>query len=197
MYPFVLSYASVGEPLSLAIIDAFLYLGRKYDINILHTEALKRLYHEFPATLGEKDSTSKWTMIKEPESPIEIVMLAHRNGLLSVLPYVLYCCCVDHSAHQIKNGVELDDGSVVMLSLEDQCACLVGHHTIINAQANTIYSWIYTDVGRFSPLYPQCSKRGVCIPLRREILLDYFTPIPSVRGLNQWEDRWEPYMCKY
>lgn len=79
-----------------------------------------------------------------------------------------------------------------MLSLEDQIACLVGYHTLINTQANTTYSWIYTDTVDYPAIYPMCR----CGPHRKDILIDCFIPVPSVQGLDQWEDSWEPFFCK-
>lgn len=45
----------MGEPLPIVAVAALLRLGTKYDIEVLRTEAVKRLVYEFPTSLQDYD----------------------------------------------------------------------------------------------------------------------------------------------
>lgn len=169
-------------------------MGKKYDIEILRTEALKRLYHEFPTTLEGQDSVVPWTMVEQPSSFIEIVSLARRNGLLSILPHSLYACCNSNDAASMGSGMtENGDGCNSVLSLEDRLACLIGYQTVGIAQATTTFSWAHANAIR----YPHCTKFTACAAARMRFLIHRFYPVPSIRGLSPWRDDIVEGMCQY
>lgn len=132
-------------------------------------------------------------MIEGPQSMIDIVSLARKHELLSLLPYALYCCCRDHTALQIRTGVQRRDRTTALLSLEDQLACLTGYQSLVRVQATTTYSWVYPNAATY-----QSCRTIACTPARRSILINTFTPLPPVQGLEDWNSEWEGNgMCKY
>jgi hypothetical protein len=85
------------EEFPLAVVGAFLRLGRKYDIEYLHESAVARLISRYPANIEEyeevvhsKLNPHKPTVEPSPDSPFDIVTLASENNVLSVLPCAYY-----------------------------------------------------------------------------------------------------------
>ncbi|KZP30453.1 hypothetical protein FIBSPDRAFT_814728 [Athelia psychrophila] len=186
-------YMSFGEKLSLAVLSAFIRLGRKYDIRDLYIEALKRLYIQFPILEGEL--VIEWTVVQEPASLFELITFARTTGMLSILPDVLYTCCQKYSASEIIGGINGTDGSISSLRTEDQLTCLAGHRAICKSQLQTTYSWIYGN------LAPGCITGAHCRVARRKFLLAHFTLLaPSpIGGLDLWGHRKFPtlQMCQF
>lgn len=104
----------IGEKLPLPVLSAFLCLGSKYDFRELNVEARRRLYRTFPATLPEYDLVrlqsifSGWNEFQESRehsySLFELLAIARRADLLSILPHLLYDCCKTFSASEILHG---------------------------------------------------------------------------------------------
>lgn len=143
----------VGEPLALHIIAAFVCLGQKYDIPTLNHEARKRIYRLFPITLEEHDASNKWGDIdlsvderRGRHSYFDLLIIARRAGLLSILPLLLYYCCEDYPPSSIKNGFQLTALKKACFPLEDQVALLAGYPTISTAQFKTTYIWTIPSV---------------------------------------------------
>lgn len=160
------------------VLAAFLCLGRKYDIRRLHVDARKRLYQHFPVTLKDDDAVSEWVGLK-PESKeyIELVVMARRAGLLSILPRVFYDCCRSYPAHVIADNV-----SAPSLPAGDQMACMTGHRAVCLRQAYTTYNWLYNGAPAAS-----CITQDSCNAVRQRHLIEWFTPLPEPSGLDLWK----------
>jgi hypothetical protein len=179
----------------MAVVAAFLRLGKKYDISILRSEAIKRLTYECPSSLEDFDKLEFWSMIEAEDGlPLEIVRLARENDLPSVLPIALYCCCRCYSAVEILNGVKGRDGHHISLSAEDREACIVANQRIIQAQATTSFSWMYPGTAS-SSLYTYCRNPTSCPSARKDLLCRTFLPLPKSIALDLWEAEWELGMC--
>lgn len=61
----VFSHVVAREPLDFAVVAAFLRLGKKYEIELFHAEALRSLCDKFPSNLKDLDECNKYSMIKE------------------------------------------------------------------------------------------------------------------------------------
>lgn len=126
------------------VLSAFLCLGGKYDIRKLEIEARRRLYSRFPLTLEEDDVAKR--SVHEFEFPakdpyFQVLKLAHRAGLISILPRVLYYCCETYPESFLEHGGDVD-GSTKTLSVQDQNICLAGREAIFEAQAKTTCEWL-------------------------------------------------------
>lgn len=125
---------------------------------------------------------------------MELGSLARKNGLLSLLPYLLYCCCVAHNALEITNGVEKPDGTTALLSLRDQLACLAGYVSLVKVQATTTLSWIYPN----ATIYTSCGMPDICTVGRDATLIENFIPIAPIQGLHKWDDIYRGgIMCEH
>jgi hypothetical protein len=190
------SYVAVGmTPIPMSVVAAFLRLGKKYDIGILHAEAVKRLTYECPSSLEDFDKLEFWSMIEaENGLPIEIVRLARETDLPSVLPIALYCCCRCYNAPEILKGVKGRGGKHVALSSEDKEICIVANQRIIQAQAETTFAWMNPGHSSGS-LYKFCRSLTSCASARKDLLCRTFLPLPRSIALDLWEVEWEDGMC--
>lgn len=110
-------------------------------------------------------------------------MLARNNRVDSILPYLLYQCCKRYSVSEILQGLVRKDGSPILLSAEDQLACLTGHRRICGFQAETTFGWAYAE--DFASAICGSSK---CHHTRQRFLFAAdLTPVPKIQGLVCWE----------
>lgn len=193
-YPLHLRYVQDIPPLS--VVSAFMRLGRKYDIPNLYTEAANKIYRDCPVTLEGWDASARSSTIDigdHHSSWMELAIVARQEGLLSVLPFILYKCCIAYSTTEILNGISHRDATVVVLSPEDQAACLEGHWNILGAQARTTFAWLYQR-GTLSPL---CTSSDACLQVRQNTLDQEFIPLPGIYALYDWENGYEAGLCGF
>ncbi|KZP19048.1 hypothetical protein FIBSPDRAFT_791230, partial [Athelia psychrophila] len=181
-------YVTDGEKIPLAVLSSFLSLGGKYEISKLRAEATMKLYREFPITLADADYVwSTWVSIrpdKKRSTFMELAILARMEGVVSVLPYLLYKCCKHYSASEILQGLARDDGSRLLLSPEDQLACIAGHRKLCEAQAKMTFIWAYAeDFTSATCLSSNCHRSRQHILLKSQL-----SPVPAVLGLEHWEN---------
>ncbi|KZP14544.1 hypothetical protein FIBSPDRAFT_751663 [Athelia psychrophila] len=167
-------YLGYGEILSIPVLSAFLCLGQKYDIQQLYLNARKRLFENYP------DANVEWTAMEAVESFMEIVIIARKTGLLSILPYVLYSCCHMESAAEIIDGTRRKDGSISILPIQDRLACLAGYRAICDAQADTMYAWLHMPLGEI--VTAGCKISVACKGARGNIFLQDFSPKQRIMG---------------
>ncbi|KAF7978933.1 hypothetical protein HWV62_44141 [Athelia sp. TMB] len=182
-------YAVAEIEMPFAELSAFLCLGRKYDIPELYCEAQRRLFREIPATLDafdtfpERPNPQHWLSIQRPQSPIylELVILARRTGLLSILPYAFYRCCTRYPAGTLINGAKRSDGSMLVLSAQDQLICLAGYRAMHDAQRATTLSWAWDPQAFFTT----CTSPAVCRIARRSFI-GLLSHKSAIAGLIKW-----------
>ncbi|KAK7690491.1 hypothetical protein QCA50_005589 [Cerrena zonata] len=113
-------------------VSAVLRLGRKYQVSHIAEEAVRRLEFVCPPP-GRNLMAYIWSRIdtyKGGGMAISIVKLARAYDLPGLLPFAFYMCC-QLSIDKLIYGVELEDGSVDRLSLEDLARCLHGKEQIV------------------------------------------------------------------
>ncbi|KAF7978929.1 hypothetical protein HWV62_44133 [Athelia sp. TMB] len=169
--------------LPFAVLSAYLCLGQKYDIHELYHESKKRIFQDIPTTLGAYDAM--------PVGPakyeyMELVQLARRTGLLSILPYAYFLCCQAYSTDQLIEGMQKSDGSTVLLSPHDQIICLAGFRGMLSKQAITTLSWLYDqDTCEYVCFTPES-----CLEARRAIIGQAVSPQRPLTGLDVWHTGW-------
>ncbi|KZP30914.1 hypothetical protein FIBSPDRAFT_976750 [Athelia psychrophila] len=122
---------------------------------------------------------------------MQLAHLARKEGLLSVLPYVLYRCIQDYSATTLLNGILTPDGTVRRLAPEDQLACLEGYRCLVKVQADTALTWLY-DADTLSDM---CIQPNICNQLRHKLLKVNLISKPAVSGLEAWNARHADGLC--
>ncbi|KIM82681.1 hypothetical protein PILCRDRAFT_70265 [Piloderma croceum F 1598] len=191
------SYCSVdNESQPLAVIAAFLRLGRKYDIQQLYSEATKRLESEFPSTFEEFDNVADcFSLIDydgdDKEISFTIINLARENDVLSVLPGAFYAICTLHDMKEFVEAMERSEGSATELSVFDQRVVIKGRHSLLERQATETYKWLWQE-DTFAAI---CTANN-CAKNRRELLHMYWFPQVSCSALATWQLEWEKNYCK-
>ena len=177
-------YTSVPvKPLPFDVVAAFLRLGLKYNIKSLRDEATTRLTYEFPSSLEFYDRMVDGEMIELSYSFINatINLVRECQYLTYILPVAFYLRT--GKDYFFKPPVSGDDKQV-QLSLEDKCTLLEGWHTIAGAQHKHTYRWLHQT----TPLSVSCRSKSSCHTARSTLVLKEFTPIPSISGLNLFEE---------
>lgn len=155
------------------------------------------MYQEFPTVLQDMDSLPGWKFI-DVEKVVEhsrfmhLAVLARREGLLSVLPFILYQCCVQYSTAELLWGIRSNDHATIILAPEDQLACLAANPAIIEAQAETTFHWLYAEGNVCS----WCDN-AECDQARRNVLSGQFSPLPDLLGLGEWSEAYSEKMCMF
>ncbi|KZP29328.1 hypothetical protein FIBSPDRAFT_816281 [Athelia psychrophila] len=180
------SHVTINEPVSIAIVAAFVRLGQKYQIDAVLSEALKRLYHEFPVELEDYDINNCWAMISNSDCIlIDVANLAREQNLLSVLPLALECCSREDSDFLVK-GVKRE-GHSVTLSPADERMVFAANDPLLRLQSTTTFSWLTAD----GP--DECEAPDDCNNGRNQILRDSFFPCSLYASLATWDQEWEEY----
>jgi hypothetical protein len=172
-----------------------LRLGRKYDIQQLQAEALRRLTFEFPSTLEEFDRLGiAYTLIDGDGINLAtffltIIHIARESDCLSVLPTVLFQFCERFGVKGMIGALQQSDGTGYEMSLADQRLAVAGWHTLIEMQAKETFIWLVNNDG--------CSQPDVCGKIKNNILHTIWFPVPrSGMALVRWDPTWEKRCCK-
>lgn len=117
---------------SFAKVRAMLMLGRKYGIDHVSDEALRRLRAICPSTPAEFDAfiyvrTDKARSVTfEAEDRIAIINLARAFNLPELLPFAFYICSTHIGPKALMNGIHYGEGQHEQLSTRDLRLCLQG-----------------------------------------------------------------------
>ncbi|KZP29333.1 hypothetical protein FIBSPDRAFT_1038996 [Athelia psychrophila] len=182
-------HATAHEPVSIAIVAAFVRLGQKYQIDAVLSEALGRLYYEFPDDLDDVDEADNWTKISESAGIfIDVANLAREQNLLSALPLALRYCSLEDSDDIVK-GVAREDHTVATLSPINERVVLAAKDPLLRLQSTTTFSWLIAN-GSDDFAMPAC-----CNTERMQLVVSKFFPLPEYDGLKSWEEGWEDSIC--
>ncbi|KAF7973896.1 hypothetical protein HWV62_14036 [Athelia sp. TMB] len=174
-------YLEPDEKMTFSVLEALLCLGRKYDIRRLQVAARKRIFAEFPVSLEEYDALNcEWIGIDPPdiEWSIQLLAIARRAGLLSVLPAVFYAYCVSDDMFGLATSNPMRS-----VSPSDHNTCLRGHHIMCGVQAETTFAWAYGAETR-----GDCSTYKRCEKTLNKYLITRFLPIAKDYGLESWSE---------
>ena len=162
--------------MTFPVLAALLCLGRKYDIQKLRAEARKRIYAQYPTTLEE---VRDWAGFDPPDRfrSAQLLAIARRAGLVSILPRVFYACCVLYNVSDLTA-----QGSDFSILPADQMTCLTGHRAMCQAQAETTFAWAYST----QALAAGCATPQSCNGARHRYLTTRFLPVAKDFGLQDW-----------
>ncbi|KZP13429.1 hypothetical protein FIBSPDRAFT_869357 [Athelia psychrophila] len=182
-------YVVAGEPLDFAVVAAFLRLGKKYEIELLHAEAVKRLRYEFPSLQG-LDGCHRFSMIKgDFSTSVDVANLAREQSLLCVLPLALYRCCCFPQATFTVAGIAKDASTTAMLSASDLLACLLALNFFGRKQIYSTMAWLNSP----GSTYHNCTSPMACANIRKAVLHSVYFPFALFLGHKDWYEfkgRW-------
>jgi hypothetical protein len=139
------------------VVAAYLRLGRKYEIEHLRTEALSALSMAFPSTcdgfLALSDN-GQGPIAPYPALFFDVIALAREADKLDILPAVYFSYCGSYQIDEVLGGIEREDGTLSILSAEDQKSLLRGWHTLIDELPNQTLYWLLPDAEH------ECENQG-------------------------------------
>ena len=130
------------------VIAAFLRLGRKYDIQQLYSEALKRLELAFPSTIEEYDcSPDSFTLddvwdMNYNALLFAVINLTRENDILHILPAAFYAACASLNGKEFIEAMENPEVNTHELSVFDQRVVVKGWDSVVERQARTTFRWL-------------------------------------------------------
>lgn len=157
-------------------------VGRKYGVDRVYNEALRRLRTISPTTLAEFDSflhgirSESCAVIFRAEDRVAIINMARSFDLPELLPFAFYICCTKANPAALA-GVPSDGAeSQEQLSASDLILCLQGMRSL-----SDLVKDILTASMNFKQSYGPCGKLYGCTNKFSTVLKaansqDRFTP---------------------
>lgn len=180
------------DALSISVVAAFVLIGTKYEIEILRTEGLKRLFYECPTNLSDYDGYKAYSRISKSRGvDFDVANLAREQGLLSVLPFALFWLSSSYDAERLAFGRPRDNGTTAKISTADLITCLIARESLAKLQQKTTFAWINPYPSTFS----SCTTPQRCVEVRVEAMSLLLLPPNNIDGLLSWRDAPVEGMC--
>ncbi|KAF7370389.1 BTB domain-containing protein [Mycena sanguinolenta] len=168
--------------LPLAVVGAFIRLGRKYDFKDLLDSAVARIMSEFPATLKEYDTLIQlggcMTIDRHRGWTIDSISLASENNILSALPCAYYRALNQNGLGTLFDGIPRNDGTLASLSSPDLRKCVVAREKLLSKQMQEGYTFGWTREAS-----GDCTELELC-RLARERLPRAFSDKPFLDAFS-------------
>lgn len=193
---------ATDKKLPLAVIAAYLRLGKKYEITQLHTEALDILQSEFPSSLAEFHQSGRSIRIANFKlaTIVGVINLARETRTHVVLPAAFYDLCdygTDIQGIMMATGQGSQDSpDSPSLSSHDRLLVALGGHRLLGLKIDVTYAWkdsAYDD----TPVNLRCSTHQSCIAaIKSAFFNDISFSGSRYNALISWEDiHWDEPMC--
>lgn len=174
----------------LSYLAAMLRLGKKYFIDDMQFAAANQLRRCFPTTLRAFDESPPVGQVyagSAIDSMVQLLNVAQDTGLWSIMPAALYMS--DLTVEEVFEGVDLDDGSTLLLHPDLQKRLLVGRDRLRSKQADGIYSWTRTNVAG-------CQDQAKCGSAKQARLLKLTNiSLEDAAYFMPWNARWGEGLC--
>lgn len=161
-------WVASGEPLPLEVITAFLRLGSKYEIEALRSEALNRLFFEFPSDLAGIDK----------------VFFGEGSG--TMIKFEVDWKFIDF----VNLGQRRTDNTISTLHPVNERACLRAYLEILKLKHIT-FDWLICP----QSCYSGCTSRDRCSVARDKLLKSTFFPVALRGWINTWRVSYEIGQC--
>ncbi|KII91856.1 hypothetical protein PLICRDRAFT_136372 [Plicaturopsis crispa FD-325 SS-3] len=172
------------------VVAAFLRLGKKYDIQHIHDEAMLRLTTDYPSTLEAYDSSSRLHRLEcTSHAELFAMNLARETQTLQIIPAAMYTFASYRSLRDIMRCADRDSRTIgdstlaASLSPENSRACLVGREDLMDAQLEHTFSWLAKP-----PTAGRCGYPVRCMDERRRILAEMMVSPIILTALNEWDE---------
>jgi hypothetical protein len=172
--------------------SAIFRLGRKYEIDHLRDDALKRLNDELPSSLGARDQLRfRRRIMFSRGSIIECINLARSEGMLKFLPFS-FARLNTFPASTLLVGVKRLDGTHGILSPEDQHISISGIELLRAAVVEEMFGWVVIDKS-----LPGSCQRSSCSEAKYKKAIALLKPphLTKQLPLGVWESSWEEGLC--
>ncbi|CAA7258932.1 unnamed protein product [Cyclocybe aegerita] len=181
------------KQLAMSPLSAFLRLGKKYGIEFLQNEALKRLRRDFPTTLEAYDESFKGQdILLEGEGNVafkkmsqSVILLALETSISSVLPSAYLTYVSTTPAEEILSGKDDEQ-----LPLSIVAASALGRDKICRFILENTQTWWTSD-----SVMPRqaCATLNNCRPLRNQAIKElasefHLSDTGLVANLSPWSE---------
>lgn len=112
-------------------------------------EASTVLFMAFPSTCNgflALSNNGQGFIAPYPALLFDVIALAREAGKLDILPAVYFSYCRSYQIDEILGGIEREDGTLAVLSAEDQKSLLRKWHALVSELASQSLYWILDDV---------------------------------------------------
>ncbi|KZP26080.1 hypothetical protein FIBSPDRAFT_1041132 [Athelia psychrophila] len=184
----------------IAVLEAFLRLGRKYEIDHIRKQAVQRLAVAFPSDLNKYRDI----FASHPPRPIQhsvqdylaLVNVLRANDLLVHLPTLLFLLILaDHYDH-VPIITPAPETQQSMLSCTDIQLCHKAHIKLMHLHATVVFSWVQPWEARHARSTDACSMQHARLHQAwfRSAGRDFNGPMISTFGA--WKDGWDNGFCE-
>ncbi|KZP03561.1 hypothetical protein FIBSPDRAFT_968884 [Athelia psychrophila] len=185
----------------LDVLEAFLRIGRKYEIDHIRNQAIQSLAMAFPSSLSKCRASFAADARQIPirltrESHISLMNIMRQNELLVHVPMLLlWCIILDHHGSLSLFSTSPETlYTQPMFSHTDIQLCHKAHMKLMDLQTTDIFSWTQS-----LETLTNCESVA-CKALREELHHAYFGQGPSGIPINRifagWDNTWSEALCE-
>lgn len=184
-----------SRPMPIPVLAAFLRLGRKYEIDHIRQQAVKRLGNEFPFEFHKSAEfcTRDGGTITETEKGdyLRLINFIRENELLVHLPMAMLRCIIMDHLNTVSLFFSSPEAQQPILPYTDIETCVKAHTKLQGLQATQIFSWLQPWQRT-----PSCGKNA-CIETRRAIANIYLSKVPDIWMIfADWDRLWSQVLCQ-
>lgn len=177
------------EPLPIAVVAAFIRIGKKYECSQLYSDAVKRLRHEFPSQLlAAESSVDNKMILKQTNLTGMVIKLALECNLRSLLPWAYYRFCIRE-----EEGTFFSE---ILSMHRDTALLLLRGRSKLAARYSEVFCWLDVKGPGEENYIGCCQSRSRCISVRHELLSDMFAGRYGRDVLAPWNVEWEKNLCE-
>jgi hypothetical protein len=189
------------------VVAAYLRLGEKYEMEHLRMTAVNVLSAAFPSTLDiyntDEEDVKEFLIFNNASLYFDVISLAREVGMHRFLPAAYYKYCEIFVLDEVLEGVQRLDGTISILSAEDQKVVMRGWHQLVKSQSEHLF-WLTLKPGEESNFFIDCETlaSNQCVLARRELLCAELYPLKSNYSMlrdSYWryEDGTQCNQCTY
>lgn len=186
------------KPVVFEVVAAFLRLGLKYNVEMLKTEAIGRLTHEFPTSVEAYDNNvntktpSRLITVKQDDLAVRAINLARECDCIDfILPTAFYSVISLPDFHKAIQGLALTP--------EDRMIAVYGFSRAAKYQYLGTMRWLIShddpEDDSIRELYDACMDETHCSRGRSLLIHTRFMPIQMISGLSSWAE-WERWFAR-
>lgn len=120
----------------------------------------------------------------------DILAVAREHNIRSILPAIFYLFVYYYTIHEIVNGERRPDGSLSILTADDQKTCILAMDKLIRLQAVETFGWLKIEEDGES-----MSCTGDCALHKRRLFRQIWVPAAKCIPLHPFLVQWAAGLC--
>ncbi|KZP26088.1 hypothetical protein FIBSPDRAFT_733103, partial [Athelia psychrophila] len=184
----------------IAVVEAFLRIGRKYEIDHIRKQAVQRLAVTFPSDLKKcrEIFSGRTTIPIQPDDgdSLAMVNILRENDLLVHLPISLFVCILADHYNIFPITAPVHGSQQSILTHTDIQLCHKAHLKLMHLQATVAFSWVQPWQARSACITSTCIKQRKISHLQWFGSTESSFNGPMISLFNDWEDQWSNGLCE-